>query len=515
MSKKTYLVGVDVGTNGTKSAIFDSSGNLISEAFEESKLHYPELCAVEQDSDEIYASVINTIKECVQKSNIEVKNIEGIAIDGQMAGICSIDKNWHAATPYDSWLDTRCAPYIEKLKEEESKIISLTGGPPSFTHGPKMLWWKNERPQVFKKIAKFIMPSAYVAGKLADLKASEAYIDYTFLHFSGFADILNKRWSEDLCGQFGLPMEKLPRIIKPWEVIGKLSSKAAKESLLIQGIPIAAGCGDTAANMLGAAFNRPGMVFDVAGTASVFSVCLDKFKPDVENKTLFTARLASEDLWYSLAYINGGGLNLRWFRDEIMGLKKNSTGKSIKDPYRYLDDMASKIKEGSEKLFFIPHMGGRVCPNSPNLKGSWIGLSWKHNIGHLYRSLLEAVAYEYAIYMNIEKKLVPEIIFEEARVIGGGAKSKLWNGIKSDVLGIPYEKLNREEFGVLGSSILAGYATGVFDDLKNTADRFNEVRYRIEPDAEKHNFYKQYVNYYKFLLEDTKNIFADMEKVRG
>ena len=515
MSKKIYLIGVDVGTNGTKSAIFDNSGNLISEAFEESKLYYPELCAVEQDPDEIYISVINTIKECVQKSDIDVRNVEGIAIDGQMAGICSIDKNWSAATPYDSWLDTRCAPYVKKLKKEESKIISLTGGPPSFTHGPKMLWWKNEKPEVFKKITKFIMPSTYAAGKLAGLKASDAYIDYTYIHFSCFADILNNRWSEDLCEDFGLPMEKLPKIVKPWEIIGKLSKEAAEEALLSSGVPIAAGCGDTTATMLGAAFNKAGMAFDVAGTASVFSVCLDKFKPDVENKTLFTGRLVTEDLWYSLAYINGGGLNLRWFRDEIIKIKGSFAGESIKDPYKYLDNIASEIKAGSEKLFFIPHMGGRVCPNTPHLKGSWIGLTWKHKIGHLYRSLLEAVAYEYAIYMNIEKMLVPELKFEKARVIGGGAKSKIWNKIKSDVLGIPYEKLNREEFGVLGSSILAGYATGIFNDLKNTADRFNEVEYRIEPDMEMHDFYLQYVNYYKLLLCNTKNIFIGLEKLKG
>lgn len=512
MLKKIYLIGVDIGTNGTKSAIFDNSGNLISEAFEESKLYYPELGAVEQDPDEIYLSVINTLKNCVQKSDIDVRNVEGIAIDGQMAGICSIDNDWSAATPYDSWLDTRCAPYITKLKTEESKIISLTGGPPSFTHGPKMLWWKNEKPEVFKKIVKFITPSAYVAGKLASLKAFDAYIDYTYIHFSCFADILNKCWSEDLCKDFGLPLEKLPKIVKPWEIIGKLDRKAAELTLLNSGIPIAAGCGDTTATMLGAAFNRAGMIFDVAGTASVFSVCLDKFIPDVKNKTLFTGRLAAEDLWYSLAYINGGGLNLRWFRDEI--LSNSSFSKSIKDPYILLDEMASKVKAGSEKLFFIPHLGGRMCPNISYLKGSWIGLDWRHGISHMYRSLLEAVAFEYAIYMDIEKSLVPELKFEKARVIGGGAKSNLWNEIKSNVLGIPYEKLKREEFGVFGSSILAGYATGIYKDLKNIADKFNKIEYRIEPDIKIYEFYQQYVNYYKFLLEETKSIFKNLESLK-
>ncbi len=514
MSKKNYLIGVDVGTNGAKSAIFDNLGNLISEAFEESKLYYPEMNAVEQDPDEIYISVINTIKQCIQKSDIDIRKVEGIAIDGQMAGICSIDKDWFPVTPYDSWLDTRCAPYIARLKTEESKIIALSGGPPSFTHGPKMLWWKNEKPEAFKKIAKFVMPSVYAAGKLASLKASDAYIDYTYIHFSCFADVLKNQWSEDLCKGFNFPMEKLPRIVKPWEIIGKLSKEAAEQTLLNSGVPIVAGCGDTAATMLGAAFVKAGMVFDVAGTASVFAVCLDKFVPDVENKTLFTGRLVPEDLWYSLAYINGGGLNLRWFRDEI--IKKNNLGNNaIKDPYIFLNEIASKVKAGSEKLFFIPHLGGSVCPNIPYLKGSWIGLTWRHQIGHLYRSLLEAVAFEYATYMDIEKKLVPELKFKKARVIGGGAKSKIWNKIKSDILGIPYEKLNREEFGVLGSSIIAGYATGVFEDLKNTAERFNKVKYKIEPDKILHEFYQQYVNYYRFLLDNTKNIFKDLENIKG
>jgi xylulokinase len=515
MSEKIYLIGVDVGTNGTKSSIFDSSGKLISESFEESKLYYPELCAVEQDLDEIYSSVINTIRDCVEKSNLDVSKVEGIAIDGQMAGTCAIESDWSPATPYDSWLDTRCGPYIEVMKKEQSKIISVSGGPPSFNHGPKMLWWKNERPEVFKKIAKFIMPSAYVAGKMAGLKASDAYIDHTFIHFSCFSDILNKKWSEELCGHFGLPMDKLPRIIRPWEIIGGLTKKAAGEASLIEGTPIAAGCGDTIATMLGAAFTKVGMVFDVAGTASVFAVCLDKFKPDVKNKTFFTARHAPEDLWYSIAYINGGGLNLRWFRDEIIKFDNNFAGKTLKDSYKYLDNLASEIKAGSEKLFFIPHIGGRVCPNSPYLKGGWIGLSWKHKIGHLYRSLLEAVAYEYAIYRDIEKELVPEIKFEKARVIGGGARSELWNRIKSSILGIPYERLAREEFGVLGSSILAGYAAGVFDDLKSTADRFNEVKHRIEPDKEMQKFYGQYVSYYKFLLQNVDTLFEELEKVKS
>ena len=121
MKNSNYLVGIDIGTSGTKTAIFNDEGNLISESFEESKLYYPQPGAVEQDSDEIYSSVTNTIKDCLDKSGISASKIEGISIDSQMAGICSIDKDWNAPAPYDSWLDTRCSEYIKILKEEEEK----------------------------------------------------------------------------------------------------------------------------------------------------------------------------------------------------------------------------------------------------------------------------------------------------------------------------------------------------------------------------------------------------------
>jgi len=398
---KSYLIGIDIGTSGTKTAIFDNDGNLISEAYEESKLYYPEAGAVEQDCDEIFYSATNTIKECIEKSQLNPSMIEGIAIDGQMAGICGIDKDWNPVTPYDSWLDIRCSPYINLLKEEEDEIIKSAGGPPTFSHGAKILWWMNERPDVFKKIASFIVPSAYVAGKMAGLKSDSAFMDNTYIHFSCFADILNNKWSETLIKHFNLPLDKLPRIVKPWEIVGKVDNKTAANTGLKVGTPIAAGCGDQTANILGAAINKPGMVFDVAGTASVFSICTDKYVPDIENKTLLTARTVFENLWYAIAYINGGGLNLRWFRDEIIK-DENYDCDSIKDKeYMIFDNLASEIKPGSEELFFIPHMGGRVCPNNPDLKGIFFGLTWRHKKQHLYRALLESVAYEYAIYMNI------------------------------------------------------------------------------------------------------------------
>ncbi|MCJ7471384.1 MAG: FGGY-family carbohydrate kinase, partial [Actinobacteria bacterium] len=307
-------------------------------------------------------------------------------------------------------------------------------------------------------------------------------------------------------------LSKLPLILKPWDIIGGLSKEAALITGLKQGTPIIAGCGDTSANMLGAGMNTPGMIFDIAGTASVFAICVDKFAPDVKHKTLFTARLVPDDLWYSLGYINGGGQNLRWFKDILVFL----AGRSIKDKdeirFKDLDEAASKVGIGSDNLIFIPHLAGRTCPNISNIKGSWIGLEWRHGSEHLYRSILESVAYEYAMYLNIEKELIPDLKLVETRVIGGGSKSDLWNKIKADILNMPYKVLNKEEFGVWGSAIIAGYGVGIFKDLKETANNHVEIEKTIDPEAENNKAYSKFVKYYSELLKQVIPIYEKFKQ---
>ncbi len=504
---KTYLVGVDLGTMGTKAGIVDTDGNLIAEAHEESKLYYPRPGWVEQDLDEIYGSAVRTIRACLAQSQIDPGQVAGIAFDGQMAGIGSVGQTWDSPTGYDSWLDTRCGPYIPRLKEREQQIIALTGGPPTISHGAKILWWKHERPDVYQRIARFVQPGGYVAGRLAGLKGDQAFVDRTYIHFSCFSDTQAGTWSDDLLAAFGVEKDKLPHIVNSSDIIGYVTGEAAAASGLRAGTPIAAGCGDQAAGMLGAAMVSPGLVFDVAGTASVFAVVVDRFAADQTYRTLFTAHTAVPGLYYTLAYINGGGLNLRWFRDEIAAYEKTAAEASGENIYQVLDRMAAQVPPGANRLLFLPHLSGRVCPGDPNTRGLFIGLNWSHSKAHLYRAMLEALGYEYAYYLKIVQSLLPGLQVRETRVIGGGARSKLLNQIKSDILGVPYVTLNREEFAVLGSAILAGYAVGVFTDLADTAQRFTQTTGRIEPNMEHHAYYQHFAEAYISLFDVTKPVF--------
>ena len=257
------------------------------------------------------------------------RKVAAIAFDSQMAGLGSIDDSYKPATRFDSWLDMRCEPYISLMEREAGdRVIELTGCAPTCDAGPKMLWWKHERPEEYATVAKFVMPAAFVAGTMAELKADQAFIDYTFIHFSGFSDSIAWRWSDELCKLFGLDKDKLPRIVEPWKVVGEVRRAAARDFGLAEGTLIAAGCGDTAANALGAGAVRPGMLFDSAGTAAVLAACTDEFVADRKHRALLCMHSVIPGIYHPLAYIAGGGLALRWFRDQFFNTRR---GKSEPD----------------------------------------------------------------------------------------------------------------------------------------------------------------------------------------
>jgi xylulokinase len=496
------LVGTDIGTSGTKSAIFDSAGDLVAEAYVESKLNCPAPGVVEQDQMEFYESALTTIRECVEKAGINPHEVAGIGVDGQMAGIGAIDEEWNPVTVYDSWLDTRCEPYIQHILDTVGdQVVRLTGCAPSYNHGPKMLWWKHERPEAFRRIARFVVPGAFVAGRMAGLRAVNAFVDHTYLHFTGVADARKREWSDELCEALDVPKRVLPRIVEPWSVIGRLTRESADRCGLVQGTPIVAGAGDTAAGLLGSGVTETGVAIDVAGTASVLAVCIPGYCPDLVHRTMSCARSAIPGVWYSYAYINGGGLCLRWFRDEFCKYEKEALSRAgVESMYDVLNSEADQVPPGSSGLIFIPHLAGRVSPNQPGLRGTWHGFSWSHTRAHFYRAMLEAIAYEYAVYMRILKELQPGVVFREVRGIAGGARSMVWNHVKADVLGIPYAVLSRSEFSVLGAAMIAGKGVGLFSDLGDTARAFVKVISRVEPRPESRRVYDSMIERYEDLL---------------
>ena len=507
MAKK-YLIGVDLGTSATKAALYGIDGTLVAESSVEVPIYYPEPAVVEQENEDFYTSAAQTVKSCLTESGLDPGDVAAIAFDSQMAGIGAIDENHQSVSKFDSWLDMRCEPQIKYLEENYGEMITeLTGCPPTCDHGPKILWWKEERPEAYSQTAKFVMPGGYVAGKMGGLKADQAFIDFTYIHFSGLSNALKGKWSQEICSAVGVDRDKLPTIVEPWHVVGEVKEKAARDFGLKQGTIIAAGCGDTAAGALGAGIVKPGMLFDTAGTASVLAGCTDQYAPDIKNRALLTMRSVIPGLWHPLAYIAGGGQALTWFRDKFFNAIRGNTQEE-ENLYLELDSMAKKAPLGSSDLYFSPHLSGRICPATPEMRGAWVGFSFSHAQEHFYRAVLESVAYEYAYYLNILKQLIPNLNLTEARVIGGGAQSTFWNQIKSDVLGVPYLRLARSEFGTWGAAMIAGKAAGIYDDLAEVAYKHAVAAGDpAEPDWEKHYRYEVHIKRYIDLQTTLSNTF--------
>lgn len=485
------VFGVDIGTQGTKTALFDAAGHCLASAFEPSRLLRPAVGAVEEDPERQVASVCRTIRACLRKSRAGADAVAAIGIDGQMAGIIGVGQDGRAVTPYDSWLDTRCAPYVAVMQRAAgAEIVAKTGGPPGFNHGPKILRWKRESPRIYRRVAAFVQPGGYAAMRLCGLDGAQAFIDTTYLHFGGFADNRRARWDDDLCRRFGVDAGQLPRIVAPHAVVGALTATMARACGLRPGVPVIAGCGDTAASFLACGATRAGICVDVAGTASVFAATTARFLPDCRG-TLCCGQAATPGLWHPYAYINGGGMNLEWFRKEFGGAA-NFAG---------LDRKVARTRLAEDLPLFVPHLGGRVSPSGPHLRGAWTGLTWTHTAADLYRAMLEGVALEYALYRSVLTKLDPELALREIRITGGGARSAAWNRIKADALGMRVIHIARGEGAPLGAALLAAFGSGLVRDLGEGARRWINTGRAVVPNRNNRAYYQRRLTRYARLLQ--------------
>jgi xylulokinase len=258
-------------------------------------------------------------------------------------------------------------------------------------------------------------------------------------------------------------------------------------------IPVAAGCGDTAASFLSCGAVQAGICIDVAGTASVFAATTDQFICDTETQVMGCGASVTDGLWHPYAYINGGGMNLEWFISEILGRdRKNSE--------RFKDLEPEKLDPLDSDPLFIPHMAGRVSPSQPEMKGTFAGLSWKHTRRNMFQAIMESVALEYGIYRNSLLKMLPDIKLKELRITGGGENSRIWKEIKSGVLQLPVVSIHQNYGAPMGSAIVAGVASGVFSSTREAAELWINTKESVLCDSRLWPHYENRTRSYESLL---------------
>ncbi len=503
-----YLIGVDLGTTLAKCVIYDEELNSIAEAEKEMDISYPKPGQAEQDANDFYAVSCYLIRESLERSKINKKDIQGISIDSQMGGIMSIDKNFEPVTYYDTPLDGRSAGENFYMHSNFGELIIEKSGSFS-TFGNKILYWKKRKE--WDSISKFVQPSAFVAGKLTGLNWDKAYMDDTFLCFSGFADLQSSSWSDELIKKMDIDVRKLPRIIKSTDIIGEVIQRASKDSGIPAGVPVSAGCGDQSAGFVGAGIFEHGQLVDVSGTACIFGVCIDDYRYDAKNKTLACLKSAIGNNYHMVSVVLAGRTH-KWFIDEFFTEEKEKAQKNKEDIYNILDEQAASLEPGSGGLVAINHLQGRFFPPDPNTRGLFIGHTWAHKKIHFYRSILESIGYDHFLTKAIIKDLVPEIIFDRVTAIGSGAKSKLWMEIKSNILQTPYQNLIRSDLSTLGSAIIAGYSTGIFKNIDGIRKKSARPDLTVFPKKGEEKKYVKYIEAYRDLLPLLKDIYRRLSK---
>lgn len=507
---QNYFIGIDIGSSFTKSSVIDTQGNVLADAKRDTHPVQPRAGVAEYDGPSLLRAVYESVAELMQKSEISAADVAAVCLDGMISGTMGIDAAGEATTPYTTTLDQRFTPQLNRVLDRfHDPIRELTGsGQP--TIAPKMLWIREEFPDVYHHTAKFVTISGYLLGKMAGLPAQDAFVDTTYLWATGLSDTQNYAWSDDLCRMVDLPVDKLPRIVRSSDIIGGVCAEAAVATGLRQGTPIVAGAGDQSAGFVAAGVTKANRMASNSGTYPVLAICTDQFRPDMQNRMSEVIPSVIPGLWNPTSYIIGGGLSHHWFQetfahaDEMEG---QAQGRSV---YEILDEKAAALPPGSEKLIFLPHLGGRACPSNTDLKGAWFGFTWTHHREHFYRSVLEAIAYDQFLQLQAFRSSNPDLRVEEITAYGGGAKSALWNQIRADVMGLPLALLGREDLAPIGNAILAGYALGMYDDMAAIAECFVTRTARVEPDPARHAQYRPLTDFYARLLTSSEPLFAGL-----
>jgi xylulokinase len=458
MAAEPTLVGVDVGTTGVKAVAISPDGRVLARAEMGYPLSTPQPGWSEQDPEDWWRAT--------ERALAALPRPAAVGLSGQMHGLVALDGQNRVLRPAILWNDQRTARECAEIEERVglARLIALTGNRAltGFT-APKLLWLRNNEPEIYERIAHVLLPKDYVRLRLTGDRAIDAADASGTLLF----DVANRRWSSTVLDALELPSEWLP---------------AAYESPDVPGAP---GAGDQAAGALGVGIDRPGTLSIVLGTSGVVFAALPAFAADTDARVHAFCH-AVPGAWHAMGVMLSAAGSLRWLRDAVVG-----------ESYDELVSEAERWRPGAEGLLFQPYLAGERTPHAdPDARAAFVGLSLRHDRGALVRAVLEGVGYGLRDSLELLRELGVDATV--GRASGGGARSKLWLRITASVLGIPLERTAVEEGAAYGAALLAGVRAGTYADVHEAVERAVHVRDVVEPEPRWRDAYED--GYARFKL---------------
>jgi xylulokinase len=490
MAKK-YILAHDTGTGGDKAVITDLRGKVIHTAYQEHGLSYPHPEWVEQDPDELWRSVAATSRQVMKESGVDPAEILGIGISAQMFNTLPVDSNCQPVTPMLSWLDLRSVRQADRLmdKETSAKLFNYTGNIPTAKDvPPKILWIKEERPDLWERTAYLFDCKEYILFKLT----GKVVTDWVGASAYFLFDPHQKTWSQQACDLLGIPLEKLPPAYPCTQIIGEVTEEAAKLTGLLPGTPVVNGAGDVSAAQSGAGANRDGKAHLCIGTATWVGISASTFRNNPE-KPFWGLSHIHPQKWVIAGEMETGGGALMWFRDALCNEEASQAKSKGISSYDMIGKLATVVEPGSDKLIFLPWLSGERAPVLDHYaRGGFLGITMGHTKGHLARAVMEGVAYH--IRWICESLESMGFQFEEMNAIGGGCKSVIWPQIISDVTGHPLHVVEHPlEAGAIAAALTVAVGMGIYQNADDMDDLIG-IRTVIKPNSA---YQKRYEGLYR------------------
>ncbi len=489
-----YVIGVDCGTSGTKTVLFDESGKVIASKTIEYPMYQPKNGYAEQDPADWANAMINTIKAVMSQSGVSKDDVKGVGISGQMHGLVMLDQDGNVLRKSIIWCDQRTANEVEEMNKKlgEKKLIEITANPAlTGWTAAKILWVKNNEPEIYEKCAHILLPKDYLRFILTGEFATEVS-DASGMQL---LNVPNRCWSDEVLSALEIDKSLLGKVYESCEVTGEVTARMAELTGLKAGTIVVGGAGDNAAAAVGTGVVEDGKAFTTIGTSGVVFAHTSSISIDPKGR-VHTCCAAVPNSWHVMGVTQGAGLSLKWFRDNFCNAEKETASLMGVDEYYLMDKEAETVPVGANRLLYLPYLMGERTPHlDPDARGVFFGLSAMHTKKDMLRAVLEGVSYSLRDCVEVFREM--NISVSDMMACGGGGTSPLWRSMLADLYNCPVKTVASKEGPALGVALLATVGAGIYSSVPEACKAVIKTDKTQEPIAENVPEYERYYQLYR------------------
>lgn len=501
----SHLLGIDIGTSGTKTLLCGHDGNVIATTVASHDVSSPKPGWSEQDPRQWWSATCKATRAVLKKANIRGDQVTAVGLSGQMHGSVFLDDSGSGEPlrPAILWNDQRTAEQCEQIERKaggRKKLINMVGNPAltGFT-APKILWVREHEPRVYEKTRHVLLPKDYIRLRMTGEYATEVGDASGTL----LLNVKKRAWNVKLMGLLDIDADLMPRCFESHVVSGELTRQAATKLGLAVGTPVVGGSGDQPAGAVGNGIVAAGIVSATLGTSGVMFAHSTEPTYDPRGR-VHTMCAAVENQWCVFGCMLSAGGSFQWLRNALAAgtvpLKRHGLS------YDSLIEEAQHASPGCEGLFFLPYLTGERCPHpDPSARGGWIGLTARHTRADLIRSVLEGVTFGMADALDIMRGM--DVPVKTVRLSGGGARSQFWRQLQADIYGKPVAVINSDEGPAYGVALLAGVGTGVWKNVPQASRAAIHETQRLRPNPRLAKHYAARHTQYQRLYHALRNEF--------